>query len=150
MTPPQPTEHRITEEPVSLLNKGMEYIEFEYETVHINLFFKTIGLQEFSEVLGGEINLQECAKGKFPERNTIVMNQHIEECIRIGLFRQVWILTVNILYDCTLLKNVKQVSGRMNIHCNTGTASINWVKYLEGFGTVCYHKEGITNILSLA
>ena len=77
MTPPQPTEHRITEEPVSLLNKGMEYIEFEYETVHINLFFKTIGLQEFSEVLGGEISLQECAKEKLPERNTIVMNQHI-------------------------------------------------------------------------
>ena len=37
----------------------------------------------------------------------------------------------------------------MNIHCNTGIASTNRFGYFEGFGTVWYHKEGITNILSL-
>ena len=38
----------------------------------------------------------------------------------------------------------------MKIHCNVGIASTNWVGYLEGFGTLYYHKEGIANILSLA
>ena len=38
----------------------------------------------------------------------------------------------------------------MNIHCNAGIASTNWIGYLEGFGTVYYHKEGISNILSMA
>ena len=57
---------------------------------------------------------------------------------------------VNIFCDHTLLNNIRQVRGRMNIHCKPGTASTNWVGDLEGFGTVWYHKEGIANILSLA
>ena len=35
----------------------------------------------------------------------------------------------------------------MNIHCNAGIASTNWVGYFEVFGTVWHHKEGIENIL---
>ena len=38
---------------------------------------------------------------------------------------------------------------RMNIQCNFVISSTNWVGYLEGFGTVWYHKEGIAIILSL-
>ena len=58
--------------------------------------------------------------------------------------------TVNILCDCTLVKTIRPVSGCMNIHCNAGIASNNWVGYLEVFGTVWYHKEGIENIIYLA
>ena len=57
--------------------------------------------------------------------------------------------TVNIFCDCMILKNIRQVSGRMNIHCNAGIESTNWVGDLEGFGTVWYHKKGILNILYL-
>ena len=49
-----------------------------------------------------------------------------------------------------LSKNIRQVSGRINIHCNAVIASRNWAGNLERFGTVWYHKKGITNILSLA
>ena len=38
----------------------------------------------------------------------------------------------------------------MNTNLNAGIASTNWVGYLEGFGTVWYHKEWIANTLSLA
>ena len=58
--------------------------------------------------------------------------------------------TVDILCGHPLIKNSRRVSGHINILCNVGIASSNWVGYLEGFGTLWYHKEGITNILSLA
>jgi len=38
----------------------------------------------------------------------------------------------------------------MNIHCNAGMASTSMVGDLPGYGTVWYHPEDITNILSLA
>ena len=69
-------------------------LEFEYETARINLCFKIIGLRECTEVLGGEIGLQECADGKSPEQNTIIMNQHVEECSRLGLIRRIWIFWI--------------------------------------------------------
>ena len=57
--------------------------------------------------------------------------------------------TVNIFCGHTLIKNIRRVSGHINILCNVGISSTNWVGYLEGFGTLWYHKEGILNILSL-
>ena len=83
------------------------------------------------------------------------MNQHVKEYSKLGLIREGWIIldnqsTVSIFCDCTLLKKIRRVSGHMNIHCNTGIASTNWVGYVEEFGTVWHHKEGIANILSLA
>ena len=89
------------------------------------------------------------------EQNTIVVNQRVEEWNRLGLIRWGWILldnqsTVNILCDHTLLNNIRKLRVRRNIHCNAVIASTNWVGYLEGFGTLYYHKEGIVNILSLA
>ena len=78
------------------------------------------------------------------EQNTIVINQHVEECSKLELIRQGWIILdkqsmVNIFCDHTLLKNIRQVRGRINIHCNVGIVRTNWVGYLEGFETVwCY------------
>ena len=136
-----PTEHGSTVESASLLNQGMDDLEFEEETSRINFCFKTIGLQECMEVLGGGIGLQECTRGKSPVRNNIVMNQHVGECSRLSFIRRGWMIldnlsTFNIFCDGMLIKNSRQVSGRMNIHCNEGIESINWVGDLKGFGTV--------------
>ena len=49
-----------------------------------------------------------------------------------------------------IVRNISRVSGLMNTHHNSGIASTNLVVYLEGFRTVWYHKEEISNILSLA
>jgi len=49
-----------------------------------------------------------------------------------------------------MLMNIRQIDSWIDIHCNAGVASINWVEDLHGFGNVWYHKNGIANILSLA
>ena len=72
-----------------------------------------------------------------------------------GRIKQSWILldnqsTVDVFQNRALLSNVRQVKGFMDIHCNAGVASTNWVGDLPGYGTVWYHQEGIANILSLA
>ena len=66
-----------------------------------------------------------------------------------------WILlynqsTVNVFYDERMLHNIRKASCWMDIHCNTGKASTYLIGDLPGFGPVWYHKNAITNILSLA
>ena len=72
-----PAEYRSTEELDSLLHQGMDNLEFKYGTACINFCFKYIGLQECTEVLGGQIGLQDYSGGKSPERNTIAINQQV-------------------------------------------------------------------------
>ena len=72
-----------------------------------------------------------------------------------GRIKQSWILldnqsTVDVFQNRALLSNVRQVKGFMDIHCNAGVASTNWVGDLPGYGMVWYHQEGIANILSLS
>jgi len=58
--------------------------------------------------------------------------------------------TVDIFNNASMLKNIRKSITTMNIHCNAGIASTSMVGGLPGYGTVWYHPEGITNILSLA
>ena len=81
-------EHGSIEGAAALLNQGMDDLDLEDEIACMNLCFKTIGLQECTEFLGGEICLQECAIRKSPDPNTIVMNQNIQKCSRLGLVRR--------------------------------------------------------------
>ena len=58
--------------------------------------------------------------------------------------------TVDVFNNASVLKNIRELSTTMNIHCNAGIASTNQVGDLPGYGTVWYHPNGITNILSLS
>ena len=73
-----PYENGSIEEAADLLNQEMYDLEFEDKTARINLCLKKIGLHECTEVLGGEIYLQECADEKSMEKTTIITNQHVE------------------------------------------------------------------------
>ena len=66
-----------------------------------------------------------------------------------------WILldnqsTVDVFQNRKLLRNIRENSTYMDIHCNAGIVSTNLVGDLPGYGTVWYHPKGIANILSLS
>ena len=57
--------------------------------------------------------------------------------------------TVDIFCNKSLLHNIHNVKTDMTIETNGGTLTTNKKGYLKGHGSVWYHKDAITNILSL-
>ena len=47
-----------------------------------------------------------------------------------------------------MLTNIRKVPTQMNIHSNACISTTNMVGDLAGYGTVWYHKNWISNILS--
>ena len=52
--------------------------------------------------------------------------------------------------NARLLKNIRVAESSMQIHFNAGILHTNLIGDLPGYGMVCYHKNGISNILYLA
>ena len=66
-----------------------------------------------------------------------------------------WILldnqsTVDVFQKRSLLENILDGGGTMDIHCTAGVTTTRLVGDLPGYGEVWYHPDGIANILSLA
>jgi len=66
-----------------------------------------------------------------------------------------WILLdnqskIDVLHNKDLLRNIRKSDIEMKIHCNPGISKKNMVGDFPGYGTVWYHKSGISNIFSLA
>lgn len=57
--------------------------------------------------------------------------------------------TGDVIQNCKLLKDIRQVLTKMHIHCNAGVATMNWMGDLPRYGPVWFHENGIANILSL-
>ena len=94
-------------------------------------------------------------KGKLQNRQTGTISTNVAECQKDELIKDGWILldnqfTVKLFYDKRMLRNIRKASLWMDIHCNAGKASTDLIGDLPGFGPVWYHKNAITNILSLA
>jgi hypothetical protein len=90
-----------------------------------------------------------------PETRRSVDVSHIMKQSKEGCIDPNWVLldnqsTVDVFYNHRLLKNIKEVDTWMDIHCNAGVTSTNLQGELPGYGTVCFHKDGIANILSLS
>ena len=58
--------------------------------------------------------------------------------------------TVNVFSNPRLLTNILQVGSSLRIPTQSGKTTTNWCVNLQGYGTVWYCKNGITNILFLA
>lgn len=56
---------------------------------------------------------------------------------------------MDVFCDKTLLHDIKQVPSTMTIEMNGGTLATNKKGYLKGHGSVWYHKDATTNIISL-
>jgi hypothetical protein len=66
-----------------------------------------------------------------------------------------WILldnksTIDKFTNNNLLKNIRKVNTPMKIHSTAGVTMTDLVGDFPGYGTVWYHPDGISNILSLA
>jgi hypothetical protein len=66
-----------------------------------------------------------------------------------------WILldsqsTIDVFQNKSLLKNIRDRGGTMDINCTAGVTTPRMVGDLPGYGEVWYHPDGIANILSLA
>jgi hypothetical protein len=66
-----------------------------------------------------------------------------------------WILldnqsTIDVFAKKELLKKIRKSEAAMTIHCTAGITRTNLIGDFPGYGTVWYHPEGITNILSPA
>ena len=57
---------------------------------------------------------------------------------------------VDVLYNPTLLWNIRTSGKTLHLSCNAGTFPVNKVGDLPGYGKLWYHSKGITNILGLS
>ena len=55
----------------------------------------------------------------------------------------------NVFYGGHLLRNIREVNHSLTIHSDTGSTNTVWIGDLPGFGTVWFHKNSISNILSI-
>jgi hypothetical protein len=58
--------------------------------------------------------------------------------------------TVDVFVNSDLLRNIRNLSCHLDVHCNAGTRRIHTVGDLPGYGTVWYDPDGISNILSMS
>ena len=82
-------------------------------------------------------------------RNTFCMNTNHNN----GKLNMFWILldnqsTVHVFCNTMFLVNVRKTSKTLELHTNTGSATINEIGELPGVGTVWVYRNGIANILS--
>ena len=75
----------------------------------------------------------------------------------VGMVTITWIqidskLTLNLISNLAMLKNICTVSNDQAIHvnCNSRTKIMNKVRDMSGYGTVCYYPTRIANIISLS
>ena len=66
-----------------------------------------------------------------------------------------WVLlnnqsTIDVFVNHRLLQNIRRIHQYMYIHCTAGVTRTNLVGDLPGYGTVWFHPDRITNILSLS
>ena len=57
---------------------------------------------------------------------------------------------VHVLSERRLLKDIRNIDSWMDIHCNAGAKSTNWVGDFPGVGCVWYNPNRIANISSLS
>jgi len=90
------------------------------------------------------------ARGEFDQCDGFhFLNNHLKQVT------STWLLLddqsiVDVFNNASVLKNIHKSTTTMNIHCNARIVSKSMLGDLPGYGTVWYHPEGITNILSLA
>ena len=56
---------------------------------------------------------------------------------------------VDVFSNTPLLANILKFGRTLHLSYNSSTLTITLVGYLEGCGTVCFHTNGIADILSL-
>jgi len=66
-----------------------------------------------------------------------------------------WILldnqsTVDLFQNGDLLTNIRYTGKQMRIHCNAGITKPTLMRDFPRYGKLCFHPQGIANILSLA
>ena len=107
-------------------------------------------------VSGEEVELEDTGTGtSFKFCACHVEAKHFNTCKSNKKVPNTWVLldnpsTVNVFYNKDLLKNIREVNTKMNIHCNSGVSTTNLVGDQPGYGTVWLDEDGIANILSLA
>jgi len=57
---------------------------------------------------------------------------------------------VDVFFNGALLENIRDSDSSLDIHCNSGVATVNKIGNFPGYGVVWYHPSGIVTILSLA
>jgi len=67
---------------------------------------------------------------------------------------EIWVLldnqsTVDVLFNESLLENIRYSVSSLDVHCNAGVATVNKVGDFPSYGTVWFHSDGIATILSL-
>ena len=90
-----------------------------------------------------------CTECTVPQEETMM---HINK----SAINSEWILLdncfkVNFFCSAKLLKNIHQVKGSMQLHCQSGTGTINLMGTLSGYPDLVWvSPDGITNVLSLS
>ena len=107
-----------------------------------------------TEVDGDKINLGDELKDLLGNQTTI-STEHIMQQSKGESICKDWLLldnqsTVDVFANGRLLTDIQEVPIFLKILSTGGISKTNKIGYLNGYGWVWYHKDGIANILSLA
>ena len=58
--------------------------------------------------------------------------------------------TLDVFFDPTLLRNIRTSNWTLHLSCNAGTALVNQVGNLPGYGRIWYHPKNIAKIPGLS
>ena len=101
-------------------------------------------------ILGEAVEIQEDhdTSWQFMQDNRSVERHHSN-------IPNTWVLldsqsNVDIFVNCQLLRNICCANNHIYIHTTAGVAHTNLIGDICSYGTVCYHPNGIGNILSLS